>query len=347
MNVQSSHISSRKQVYLPWIMSLILSLLALHVHAQEEVTNEYDFEEVNIDCTDLFPEDETQDRGYFSFLDVPHETLSTGLESMARGIDEFFANEKVFYESSGSYVRYSIDNLWEEGGQVSTRGELKISLHLRRTEEKLKVVLESDPVETQDSIERVTKTPGTVTEKDKNYYAGVQREYGQEDKWRFKPSLGIKLHFPIEYYFRVRAYRDFNYEKWKLHLADSVYWFDTTGGGFETTMEWNRLLGENVLFRTGSTLRYTEENEWWDISQVFSIYHTLSERRAITYTFGVFGISKPSIHTTDYVLSARYRQILHSDYLFFEVVPQMRYRVDYGFREEDSILFRLEWLFQR
>jgi hypothetical protein len=331
-----------------WIIALICLAPTLCVQAQPTPTLPADYDEINTDCTDLFPEDsQPKPPEFFSFFDTPQKTISSGLESMARSIDEFFANEKVLYRSSGSSLRYSIDSLFEEGGRVTTVGKLDISLHLPRTEQKLKLVLESDPVEKQTNIERATTGKATTEETGQSYYAGLQSQFGKKNKWRFKPSIGLKLHFPPEYYFRMRAFRDINFTQWTLHLTESAYWYDTTGAGFDSEMAWDYLLEKNLLFRASSLVRNTEEYKRFDLSQIFSITHTLSNRRAITYSIGFFGNSDPTIHATDYLIQARYRQIVHSNYFFMELVPQIRYRIDYGFTEEDSLLVRFEWLFQK
>jgi hypothetical protein len=333
-----------------WVIPLLLCLLAANVLAQESPSAPLPNEEnINIDCTDLFPEVRSDEApsSIFSFLDTPQKTISAGVESVAQSMDEFFANEKVLYDSSGSYIRYSLDTLWQEGGRFTTVGNLDISLRLPRTEHKLKLVLESNPVEKQNAIDRATTDSNVTQETEKSYYAGLQQDFGREDKWRYRPSLGLKLHFPLEYYFRIRAIRDLHFQKWKLRLTESAYWFDTTGFGFDSNMEWDRLIDDDLLFRSESLVRNTEEYKRFDLSQIFSLTQTLTERRAITYSIGFFGNSEPNIHATDYVLQARYRQILHADYLFLDLVPQIRFRIDNAFTEEDSLLMRLEWLFKR
>lgn len=329
------------------LVMLLCCLHALNVQAQTTTPAPPEDTPINLDCTDLFPDDKapkpTPD--FFSFLDAPQKTISSSIESVARSIDGFFANEKVNYESSGSYVRYSIQSLFEEGGRTTTTGNLDLSLHLPRTEQKLRLVVESDPIEKQTNLQRATT--GTTDETEKSYYAGLQSEFGKEDKWRFKPSVGIKLRSPIEYYFRARAYRDVNFDKWNLRLTESAYWFHSTGAGFDSEMQWNHLLAENWLFRADTLVRNTEEYHRFDLSQIFYLVNSLSKRRAITYSIGFFGNTEPNLHATDYILQARYRQIIQGDYLFMELVPQIRYRIDNAFTQEDSFLLRFEWLFKQ
>jgi len=327
-------------------------LLCLHtgsIQAQVLADAATRSDELQTDCTDLFPEDSlaAPEPGFFSFLDAPQKSISNNLESMVQTIDAFFANENIYYKSSGSYIRYSLGTLFEEGGHTTTIGKLDLSVRLPRTEKKLALIVESDPAEQQSTLERASNITSTEATNTEGYYAGVQGSYGKEHKWQYKPSVGLKLHFPIQYYVRLRAFRDFPFTKWSLRLTESAYWYDTTGAGFDSEMQWNRLLREDLLFRSDSLVRNTEEYHRFDLSQSFSLIQSLSNRRALTWSLGVLGHSDPRLHATDYLLQLRYRQIIHSDYFFMEVVPQIRFRRDYDFEREDSLLLRFEWLFQK
>ena len=312
--------------------------------------NEVSVDDLTVECTDLFPGydellNDRKEEPFFSFLDEPQRTISKGFAGMTRAIDEFFANENVSYESSGSFIRITIDSVLSEGGNISTTNDFKIRLRLPVTEKKLKLVFESDPEELRNEIDRIKDTP--TDDKDKSYFAGLQAELGREDKWRLKPSLGIKLHSPLEYLLRLRGYRNYKLsDKWSLNLSETLYWFNTTGFGADTNIDFNHQFTENVIFRSSTYFRYTDLNDYWDHGQTFSFTQRLSDRRAISYQVGEYGISEPSTHATDYLLLVRYRQNIHADYLFAEIAPQILYQKENDFRAEHSILFRIEMFFR-
>ena len=285
-----------------------------------------------------------QDETFFSFLDPHQETVSTGFEGMVRSVDEFFADEKTAYTSSGSYLRVTADLTVNEGGDYNFRGDLKIRARFPLTQRKLKITLESDPDEQRSDLERETDTP--VDRDDKALFAGLATRWGDVDKWHLDPSIGVKIRSPLDYYVRVRAGRSFELSESSIFdLFQSIYWFDSTGYGADTNVDYNHLITENLIFRSSSFARYTEENEYWDLSQNFYITHRFNAKRAISYQVGVFGISEPTVFATDYLLLVRYRQNIHKDWLFFEVTPQILYQKDFNFNAEHSLLLRLEAYF--
>ncbi len=280
--------------------------------------------------------------GFFSFLDAPHAAVSSGLNWLTRNMDAFFANEKVFYDATGSYMRFTWDTSWAEGGQLSSVGNLKIKIRLPRTQKKMKLVFASDPVQARDNVDR---TVLEQKQRDSGLFAGLQADVGKEEGWRYKPSLHIKLRTPVDYLVRIRASRRFPLEDWSLYVSQSVYWFYSTGGGADTQLEFDHQLDADSLFRAAFFARWSDANDDISLSEVISLTHQLSDRRSLSYQAGIYGTNRPGLHVTDYLLQLRYRQRVHSDYLFMELIPEIRYRKDAGFRAEHSLLVRIEMVF--
>jgi hypothetical protein len=306
----------------------------------------YANENINIFADEDTALRQEQDKAFLSFLDPHQETVSSGFEAMVRSVDEFFANEKTAYTSSGSYLRVTVDFTFNEGGDFTSRGDLKIRARFPLTQRKLKLTIESDPDEQRSELEREQDTP--VDRDDKAIFAGLATRWGDADKWHIDPSIGVKIRSPLDYYVRVRAGRSYEISKSSIiDLFQSIYWFDSTGYGADTNIDYHYMITENVIFRSSSAARYTEENEYWDLSQNFYITHKLSDKRAISYQAGVFGISEPTVFATDYLLLVRYRQNIHKDWLFFEVTPQILYQEEFDFKAEHSLLLRLEAYFSK
>lgn len=288
-----------------------------------------------------------QKKPFFSFLDSPQKIISSGVESFAKNIDEFFSSDKIFYEASGTYLRVRADTIVSEAGVIGYEGDVKFKLRLPNTKKKLKFTLESDVNERQDDlISQPENTPIAAIE-EKDYFAGVQATLGKKEEWQFKPSLGLRLSSNIETYFRFRAKRKYEFDKWSVRWNETPFWFDSLGWGVDSYLELNKVITNDALFRASTFARWTNEAEQFDLSQTFSMYHTLSKRRALSYFAGVYGVSEPTVFATHYLLGLTYRQNIHKDYLFLEIAPQIRYAKDNDFHSEHSLLLRLEMVFKK
>lgn len=291
--------------------------------------------------------EQTQDnRSFFSFLDRPQSMMSGGLTGMTTYMDEFFAEERVFYDKTGSYVRLTVDTVFDENGKVGYVGDIKLKLRLPRTEEKLKLTFESDPEEQRDSLDRTLEESPEQAARERNYYGGIQATLGDERKWRFKPSIGIKFSKPIDIFLRLRIDRSYKTGDWLFRPSQTFYTFKEKGFGSDTVFELDHRLTDNLLFRSSSFIRYQDENDYFEPSQVFSLIHSLSERRGMAYQVGIYGITEPNWHATDYLAQLRYRQRIHSDYLFVELIPKTIYRRENDFEPENSFTLRLEMILE-
>ena len=332
-------------------VALCSYFLSAEVFAQESLTTPAAETEQEIDdCSNLFPggfkAEQESTPLFFSFLDAPESAVSRRLHNFVRNVDEFFANEKTFYTSTGSYVRLTMDAAWNEGGEVGYSGDVRLKVHLPVTQGKLKLLLETDPIEKRDSLDRrIENTPRAAVD-NPDYYAGIQASFGEEVKWQFSSSIGLRIRSPLDPYVRLRAERNYPLANWLLTLSGTAYWFDSSGTGYDGVIEFNRQLNDKTIGRSTSFARWTADTNYFTMSQVFSVIHSLSERRAVTYLTGVYGISDPAAHATDYLIAARYRQALYKDFLFLELNPELRFRKITEFRDEYTLFVRLELLFQ-
>ena len=128
-----------------------------------------------------------------------------------------------------------------------------------------------------------------------------------------------------------------------MNFNQSFYWFDSTGYGADSTLRWDRGISNKFLFRSESFLRYTDLLDYYEMSQTFSIIHTLSHKRAITYKVGAFGQTEDStVYATTYLLNALYRNNIYKDYLFLDLQPQILFEKDNDFKGRLELFVRLE-----
>lgn len=338
-----------RNICLKLLLAVQIMLVSAVVHAEGDVADD-ESAVIDDESPDVFTGDADSgtysDSPFFDVLDKPQQVVSRYLENFVRSTDEFFANEKTSYASTGSYARITLDSLWSEGGKIGYAGNISVKVRLPATQGKLKLLLESDPQETQDVLtRRVEPTPQDAIDQ-KKYYAGLLANFGREAGWQFEPSLGLHVGSPIEIFARIKALNQLRYQDWLITFNNTLYWYDSTGTGNDTTLEFNYQLDKDLLARSTSFARWTHQTDYFNLSQVFSLIYTVNTRRAITYAVGVYGISEPTVYATDYLLTARFRQALRRENLFVELAPELRFRQINNFKDEYSLLIRLEWIFK-
>jgi len=304
----------------------------------------YDDGEVFSEETPEF-EEPPEEESFFSFLDTPQEFIGTGVDAFAQTLDEFFSEDKVFYDSSGSFLQLIQDIHWLENGGVQYNRDIRLKIRLPHTSKKIKLIAQSNAEDRTDDTTSQTSSPSVDKIEDKETLAGLEAEI-EKSGWGIKPSIGYRIS-EREPYVKLRLSKRFQFKTWSIYLNETPYWFYNKGSGYDTLLEFNNKISNKDLFRATSFARRTHETGYFELSQSFSVLHTFSDRRAASFYIAGFGVSKPTVQTTHYVLGFNYRQKVHKDYLFFEVVPQITYQKENNFNPEHSVLFRIEFIFKK
>lgn len=285
----------------------------------------------------------------FSIFDQPHNYISSNVESLARDLDEYFSSGKVSYEKSGTLLRLRGDVILAESKGVKIKSDIRFKLQLPITQKKINFVFQSRVRDRNfDGSIEDKDTTFVVVEKGEEYIAEIQTSLGEKSSWQFKPSIGAYLTSRIDTYVKFR----FNYQrsldnKWSINWDETPFWVDSIGWAFDSYFELNRKMGKHDLFRSATYAGWRNDNDYFELSQFFSMNYRLDEKSAISYFSGVYGNDDPKIHTTQYLLGVNYRRNLHNNYLFLEVKPQVKYLKDNNFSPEHLIVFRFEMLFRK
>ena len=265
----------------------------------------YDDGEVFSEETPEF-EEPPEEESFFSFLDTPQEFIGTGVDAFAQTLDEFFSEDKVFYDSSGSFLQLIQDIHWLENGGVQYNRDIRLKIRLPHTSKKIKLIAQSNAEDRTDDTTSQTSSPSVDKIEDKETLAGLEAEI-EKSGWGIKPSIGYRIS-EREPYVKLRLSKRFQFKTWSIYLNETPYWFYNKGSGYDTLLEFNNKISNKDLFRATSFARRTHETGYFELSQSFSVLHTFSDRRAASFYIAGFGVSKPTVQTTHYVLGFNYRQ---------------------------------------
>lgn len=275
-------------------------------------------------------------------LDKPQEIVSHQVIQFANWLDSFFGENRVYQETSRNYLKVGIQHFSEQGSSPSYDLKIKGKITLPRTEQRLKLMIESEAEE--DVAENRRDTPLQALEDQKQ---SVALQYTPEttSNWLTDTDVGVRLRSRLDIFTRLRTRRLIEYAQWNLRASQSVYWYRTLGTGETSQLDLERKLGDFRLFRSTTFATWLNRNSYFDLGQEFSIFEQQRPYRAIVYQASVNGISQPNTHTTNYALSIRVRQQIHSNWLYFEINPAINFPREKNFTPVNSLNLKLEAIF--
>jgi hypothetical protein len=281
-----------------------------------------------------------------------HETVSRWVDNTARGIDGFFGSEDYLFTRNRSYLRLSQEFEWLEGQQKETDTRIRFRLDLPTTKDRLRLIIESDPEETQGSLTEQQANRIQPGQRDSgNSVIGLSQGVGEEDRtvgWDTNASAGVRFRFPLDPYGRLTAERLWNIGEgpWQVESFNRASWFNSNGYSARTRLDIGRPLDEAKHLRYITTLQWRERYDTLEFSQTAEIYHILGRRSALRYAAIAAGGSLSEPRFNDYALLTQYRRNLHRDILFLDAVPELRFSRAVNFDPRWAFTMRVEMYFR-
>lgn len=275
-------------------------------------------------------------------VDRVHDYVGDTVEALARRLDDFFAGDLAYLEATGSYLQIGGSALWEQGRDWKFDDRIRLRLVLPRTQKRFRLVLESErePEETRPAEEdRPVPPPPSES---RSTLLGLEGSLQETRRWRVSLTGGVKFPLPPDPFVRLRGRLRVPVASWHFRFTQSLFWFRSDGYGETTAVDLDRSLSGNVLFRSSSSATFLLDESNFELAQSFGVYHHLSSRDALTYSYSVLGETNPRTQVTDHVVGVRYRRSLYRDWLFFEVEPGLRFSRDDDFQRIAFVGFKLD-----
>ncbi|WP_346797867.1 hypothetical protein R5M92_03420 [Halomonas sp. Bachu 37] len=281
-----------------------------------------------------------------------HERVTNWVDTTSRSIDGFFGTEKHLSVENESYLRIGPEIDWMEGDGVSTDLNLRYRLDMPTAEERLRLIIESDPEESQ----------GTLAEQGSGRLANDQRDNrtsiagldwlesrDKRENWSNRFGAGIRLRLPLDPYVRFTSERLWSLGKspWQLESHNRLSWFNNEGYSARTRWDLGRPLSQGRHLRFLTHIQWREEEDTLEYREIVELNHRLNKRSAIRYSAIALGESVSNPRMTDYYLQTRYRRDLHKNILFADIVPELHFPRESDYDPRWGMTLRLEMYFHR
>jgi len=289
-----------------------------------------------------------EDESFFSFFDGSYSYISSNVESLAQGLDEYISSDRVEYKNSGTLLRLREEMIWSESDGIKLKSDIRFRLRLPGSRKKTRLVFQTNARDDSFFGSDDNSVSSIAFEREsEEYSAESQSTLEEQSSWKFRPSIGAYLGTTSDIYVKFRVNKQQSFGRWSINWEETPYFVDSTGWGLDSYFEINRKIAEHDLFRSTTFAGWSHDTGYFELNQFFSMNHRLNSKSAISYFTGVYGITEPEVHTTEYLYGINYRRNLHKNYLFLEVKPEVKHREINRFEPEHSLIFRFEILFNK
>jgi len=278
---------------------------------------------------------------------LQERTQGPRIQWLGQWADRTLSGSEQVPPDNASYLRLGFASESSYGNPASFEPEVKFRLDVPTTREKLHLLIESDSDELIPLDERQRDRQLTEPERTNTLTTGALRYLTLiGDAVNFSTDIGARLHFPPDAFWRATAKKQWHPdEDWTLKTQQRFYYYHSDGWGERTALSAGRMVGHRWYFRSWSELEWVHKDGKFVAGQIFSLRKQVSDRSTLIPRLGVLGESKPNWRTSSAFADLTLRHRLHSDWVYAELVPALTFSRENSFRDELSVVFRVELYF--
>ena len=278
-----------------------------------------------------------------------HDTISNSVTAAASWLDSFFDDESYQDEENKSRLRLSLSSFSEQGEGTDFKGKVSLRVRLPQLENRLQLIISgnSGDFDTTDSDQEDIEDEFTGDDED-NLTVGLRYYLKQARRQNASISGGVRFRSGKPIVFIQPRYRYLkNLTNWDLRFIQKIGWYSDSGVESNTELKLERLLAEDLFFRTSAQLDWYEDEAGVYPQLRFVLRKPLSKNRVLSLQWNNYFETKPDAVLDSSVLKLRYRQQLWRKWLWLEAAPQIAFPRDEDYDATPGILLKLQVYFQK
>jgi len=279
-----------------------------------------------------------------NIADTTHQVVTNQVFWLANQVDDFFGGTRTDDEQNRSTMRLFAQR--NKRDSIDPQDEVNVRLNLKfpGLEKKIKDTFDFSDDEAA-PVEGKPASQLTPQEKIKQRVIDFRR---LTKDWIFSTDSSLRLKLPLQFVQRFRVRRNFyENDKWVMRFAEEITWFSRDGWQEFSELYWDRKINESYLFRFYNSKTLTEARNVFSTSHGPSLYHTINDRKALSYdlrlSYQDYGLGHYSLDNHSF--SITYRQKIYKEWLFFEIRPGLDFPRTGNFKKEHSLFVKLEGVF--
>lgn len=279
-------------------------------------------------------------------VDKNRDSISRYVVGIARNIDAYLAGDNLSTTDNKSHLTLKSKWTFRKAGDFDDRYRVRGKLDLPNTKKRLKLFIDSDAERENSLEESILNSREDIGENRESSRLGLEFFNKKMRRWNRFFRVGVRFRGALDPFFKAQIKREDNvFEHWLLTTKQELWYYDREGWGERTSFLMEKPKGDNALFRVLSSAQFEDDSDEFELAQAYSFLQALSDKRSIEYSTGVLGTNRPSLKTTDYFLSVRYRQRLYKDWIYLSVIPELIFPREDSFKPNPAFGLNLEVVF--
>jgi len=166
----------------------------------------------------------------------------------------------------------------------------------------------------------------STNDEDSEWLVGLGYRTPSQESNGLDLSVGAKLSGGLSPYAKVahrHLFKRSDSSYWRT--TQTVFWRKQDGFGVSSRADYTRLIGDNDIWITQGSFKYTEEAEQWEWFGETTWHHSISDKRGISSSIYIRGEEENPISLPEYGMTFTYIRPIMRDWLSLETGVDLRW----------------------
>lgn len=279
-------------------------------------------------------------------LQTSLQWIGSHVDTMAQGVDEYFASDQVSVKPGQSIVKLGISTYISEHSSLQNGLIYSIAVGLPKLQKKLNLYVESAIAPDKNTAQgsAITTTTGN---QESNLGLGLL--YDINKLLQLKTRSGVNFSgLDLDPYFSIVARYRIPTGLDDIIASIEPEWFWTgkldTGEQVNLFITYSNPQGnyQNWLFRSSSNILHYDSNAFSTLAQRFDAFQTVNAYNRLNYQLGRQWLYEDELEVSDTYLQLVWRNKLYQDWVFLTVTPGVHYPKTLDYQQDIFLILTLE-----
>jgi hypothetical protein len=269
-----------------------------------------------------------------------HQTVSKTIGSWSNNMDSFLSGRPSL-SSSDSQVEVRFGPIFDEDESTTGFFDLHAQLQLPNTQERLRLVIESngDSLTPENVRNESTEQNDVVSSALQSSLSAAVRYIQADIGADF--DIGILVDFPLDPFMRLRFTQGDDKASWRWWQKQEAFAYYSKGVGARYSLGGDYKLTSSLSYGADLSVAWLDLDGLFYARENFFLRHSINDKNRLSYQLSFLQSGEHELAPDTILYNVQYERFLYEDWLIGQVKPQFTHEEEEDYKGEFSLTLSL------
>ncbi len=287
-----------------------------------------------------------------NLVDKTQRYISGQWTGLNYSVDSYFSNTDYKKQENKSHILAYAGAYKAESKTPEYNYDILIKVHLPKTSKRIKFVFEREREDIDRSMNseaenmRREYTKNGGRKEYTSYIAGLSYSLLKSKFFETNFDIGFKILLPVNPYSKLYFQKKITGKYLDVLISQGFILYRQEGFREVSQISFDKKLSNVFAINQANSLAWSDEDDTFEVRNALALDQKISSRKSLSYGVGASASLSPTYYYYNYDTSVSYRQLVHKDWLFGNLITGFNFPKEQNFQREWFIGGKVEVFFK-